>query len=128
MGHLVGRDHDHGLASLFAGQDGGRGDQQSVPDGFGDDRGVSACTGFRRRSGFGSSIQTCTVAELGSVAGLTTVTFPWYSGPPSLSVTVAGCPTLICVASSTGIFTRATTFEISMMTMSGVPAAAMSPG
>ena len=64
---------------------------------------------------------------LGSVAGLTTVTFPSTVWLVSTCVIVAGWPTFTDAAWFCGTLTRATTLEMSITVSSGVPGVAISP-
>ena len=64
----------------------------------------------------------------GSDAGLTIVTLPVTSSPPSAGVIVASLPTLTFLAWSCAMLTRATTFDTSITVSIGAPAAAISPG
>ncbi len=77
--------------------------------------GLSACT------------QTCNVVLLGSVAGLTTVTFPSTVWLVSTWVIVAGWPIFTDAAWFWGTLARATTLEMSITVTRGVPGVAISP-
>ena len=92
---------------------------------------IDTCTAWpacSRSPGLSACTQTCTVVLFGSDAGLTMVTLPVTSSPPSAGVIVASLPTLTFLAWSCAMLMRATTFDMSITVSSGAPAAAISPG